>query len=612
MKRLLLNSAAATALAICSTATAVAGNATYGAPKLAPANDNSRLLVAVKEFGDYLGVIPKDVVSKVTYYYYNTNGKPVGDVKLGRLLINGGQGGYSDAFEATTIHKYVFDSNGNTTNINQYDWSLSDFEDYYWKSSRYNESYVYNEQGQLTSDTLSAYYDDYTYYEDGTLKTKSIFNKYSKTLTQQITYSDYDENGNPLHYSSTGAYDSYIYEADLTYDENGNKISELQYKLIDDPEFPDQKKRKSVQIEEWTYQDGMLALDLKSTFDNDGNETPMTKVEYVPVDGNWNEVDRSEYSMFGTEWLRGTYARYEYANYSGMEEKTSTQLTAEVDKEAINTVNLSFPIPQLGMSQQCKFVIYRDNVAIDTVGVADIFDPYKNVCFYQDKDLKNGTYTYFVQPMFGSGGDPFFGGTMTWNSYYSTMPVDVTVHTDLPKVSNFKLAGAHVVEGGTFIDPSYTYYAEFSWENPDDMEKYGFEKNSLYFTGDRLAETDTTDVNANNMSIAVYRNVNAFLVTNYKYGRVLSDTITVNYADLKDIATGIGSVTVKGATNLTFNGNEISLSDNANISVFATSGQKVAAKRNTNSLSLANLPAATYIICVEKNGKVSAYKYNVK
>ena len=48
------------------------------------------------------------------------------------------------------------------------------------------------------------------------------------------------------------------------------------------------------------------------------------------------------------------------------------------------------------------------------------------------------------------------------------------------------------------------------------------------------------------------------------------------------------------------------------ISVFSANGQLVARKDNTDTLELDALPAGTYVISVESNGKIAAYKYSLK
>ena len=66
---------------------------------------------------------------------------------------------------------------------------------------------------------------EYTYNDAGTLLKVTSYNKRTKKLVQEITYTY--ENGLATHYSSTGQY--YEIEANLKYDADGNKIEEYQY-----------------------------------------------------------------------------------------------------------------------------------------------------------------------------------------------------------------------------------------------------------------------------------------------------------------------------------------------------------------------------------------------
>ena len=127
-----------------------------------------------------------------------------------------------------------------------------------------------------------------------------------------------------------------------------------------------------------------------------------------------------------------------------------------------------------------------------------------------------------------------------------------------------------------------------------------------------LAEITKADSTKASVELAFEEDTEAYVVTSYALGYAISDTITVKIKDIDAIATGVEGVTVDGAVKATFAGNTITLSDNATVSVFAANGQKVYEKNNVTSVSLNNLPAAAYIVCVEKNGNVNAYKYRVK
>lgn len=591
---------------------------------------SARLLVERDTYGSSMGDIASDVVSGRDYYYYNVEGKLVGSAETER-----GYGEESDKLTVTGITKYLFDENGNTTNEDEYQWGWYDFDDYAWKKTKNCVSYTYTEDGKVATKTEGMKVFQYTYNEDGTLKSLSEYAGSSTTPEQTIEYSNYDENGNALFYVSDGKYDSYKYQAEIAYDENGNKVDEFHFTVSgDDPEFPEYK---GVQHESWTYNDNILAKYEKNMFDAQGTEYPAYKREYAPFGGNTNVIDIMEYDFspeyagdnivkvdeetgepVGKWYDSGHPKREYYTDFSGMDEMTGTEIVAsQADPDNLNTVNLAFSVPQLAMTNMydCKVVIYRDCLPIDTVSIFDIYSDVDGLCIYNDKGLKNGTYTYFVQPLFApvSGELDAEGGEATYTGYYSSNPVDVTVHTDLPKVENLKLAGGEVKTEGSFVNMRKTYYGTLAWDNPADAEKYGFVKNSVYFVGAGVPELDVTDANENKATVQLYdEDAQAYVVTSYQYGKAISDTIDVKLKDIEALATGIGAVTVNDAVKATFDGNTVTLGENANVAVFAIGGQKVLEQQNTSRVDLGNLAEGTYVVTVEKNGKVNAYKYNVK
>ena len=613
------------------------GAAAENIPDAKPAA--KRFLVMKRIYGSAMGDVPDDVDSKRTYYYYNVDGKEVGYANYGRLYTDLG---ISETFNVVDIAKPVFDKNGNIVARNTYQWGPYDFLDYTFKKTANCESYEYNEAGQLVSDTTSVYYHEYTYNENGTLATLNTYNKFTKKLSQSIQYLGYDEKGNVVSYVSDGNWDNQKYNGDIEYDENGNKVLEFQYQVVDDPTMPGVTMDKPKQLEKWEYVNNGLALYQRFRYNDEGEEVPDYKTVYEPVvEGDYNDVYARDSSYFdngkNSKWMgESTYSRYTYADFTDMEKDTYMELTAEVDAKAYNTVNLKFTMPQLAGVQDCKFVIYRDCAPIDTLSFDDFVanaDPETGLCTYQDKLLKNGTYDYFIQPLFTAYSDDMMvadldepgiddGGVVTpeenpeaeWIGYYSTTPVQVTVYTELPAVTDLVLTGGEIKTSGSIANLQKTYYAGLSWKNPENITDYGFKKNSIYLGMEEqsLAEITKADSTNANVELAFNEDTEAYVVTSYALGYAISDTIPVKIKDIDAFATGVEGVTVDGAVKATFANNTITLSDNATVSVFAANGQKVYEKNNVTSVSLNNLPAAAYIVCVEKNGNVNAYKYRVK
>lgn len=565
----------------------------------------NRFLVKAVTFGSQMGDMPEDLDSKRVYYYYNTDGKLVGSSTYGRNYTDGG---YSDTFSLTDIEKIVFDVNGNMTNKDFYQYGDYDDGDYAFRKTQNCESYTYDAQGRLATDTTSMRINEYTYNADGTLQKVTSYNKRTKKLAQEITYTY--ENGRVTHYSSTGQY--YEFEADLKYDADGNKIEEYQYANSD-------KGVKPRQRETWTFTDGVLTLYMKYRYDSKGAEVADSKKEYVPVENNMNVMDVSDYTYNSVKdtWNKwGLTVRQTYRDFSGMKEATQTMLlSATPDKKLKNTINLQFTAPKAGLVHGCKFVVYRDCVALDTLDLADVMDPATKQCSYQDKELKSDTYTYFVQPLFALTNGEISDATADseWVGYYTSTPMDVNVALakELPAVTDLKLVGGEVKRIGSVMSQMIEYYADFEWKNPADLEELGFVRNDVAFVGMGLSDTKLEGAAESARVQIMDDEMQVYVITTYKYGKAYSDAITVTIKDIEKYS-GVESVTADGVVKATFAGNTVQLSDAANVSVYSAAGAKVYAKQNTCSVALGQLPAATYIVCVEKDGKSSFYKYGVK
>lgn len=601
MKKLLLNSFATVLVA------SAASQTQAGVPNKVNNNSSKRILIEQRTYGSSNGYVPSDKISKNKRFFYNTSGYVVGEYNEARRATK--EICYDD-FTPTSINKYTFGEQGYPALCNSYQWTTNNYEDNIWQFNSATK-YEYDENGRLIYEGTNTTYTEYTYDENGNLVNKSEYITSTKQLRQSITYSDFDENGNPCHASSTGSYDNLKYEVEMTYDENGNKIEALTYNVVDDPENPGDKINKKQALEEWTYsENGLLSLYMKSTYDSDGNVTPSSRTTYESVDGNNNEIRETYETYMDGIWTKSFTLPIVnvYADFSGKEENTAMTLEASLDEKLQNTVDLTMTMPSLANLRKSQIIIYRDCTPIDTVLTTDILDPKTGKCVYQDKGVANGSYTYFVQPTFSTKSNPYLPGEEKWESFYVSNAVDVELNTELPAVTDLKLGNAEVKEPeGLFGDD--TYFATLSWKNPEDADKYGFIANCMYFDIAKVAEKKINDLETTEYTKQFYRDTECYVVTKYAIGNAVSDKITVTIEEIKNFGTnGIGSVTAKGVTDVTFSGKAITLGENANITVFSTDGQKVCSANNSNGVSLENLPSATYIICVEKGGKVNAYK----
>lgn len=607
----------------------------------------TRFLVAqytysgIKETGDNFGyalgdVLPSELDSRHTYYYYNTDGKLV--ASLGEVRNLATKTTFANTCKNENLTKSVFDENGNIVESNQYQWGNYNFETDCWKPISANTSkYEYDENNRLVKEIgTDTHY--YTYNEDGTLATDSVEASITK-VRKSVTRYEY-ENHKVVSYVYDGTYEAY--NCYLDYDDAGNKVAEYKYSAATeiDPEGEGYSKFKTdgdgnrifvpTQLQTWEYEGSNLVASKIYSLDDDMNQTLTEKISYTPVEeGNYDDVVMRDSMNFAGKWSE-MYApqRFVYKDMSDVKaDQYKVELQVVADEDNLNTAILGFTLPQIANTRLPKFVIFRDAAPIDTVNALDIIDNETGMCVYVDsKRLENGTYTYFVLPIFEvqKGGEP--GGDIwmsldedtdtpaaeetEYESYYCSNSASITFDTKLPNVTDFKLVGGEDVKSGTSFNRKHAYYGIFSWKNPADADKYGVVSHKIYLVGVSVPQ-DSRLSTADSISTLIQDDEKLCLVTRYELGYVCSDTISVALNDVK-LASGVESVTVDGDVNATFSANVVTLSEPANVAVFAANGQQVYGDKNTTSVSLANLPAATYVVIVEKNGKAHAYKYSTK
>lgn len=595
----------------------------------------TRFMVAQYNYGgipsvdDGGGVMSQDYLyndeldSDRKLYYYNTDGKMIAASNESR---NVAKKKFLDTYTPVDITKYVLDNAGNVAEANTYQWGQYDYEDYCWKKTVNCSSYKYDENGNVVEEKSSYQNHFYTYNEDGTLAMDSVASPRSNQCVS-VKYCLTYEDGKLVEYADSNAYSKSVTYGMIMYDEDGNKAEELQYYTKPDPEFPDYPMSVNTQYEKWEYENGNLVAYTKNLFDEEGNEVPSEKILYTAIDGDYNNILMTDSTYMDGKWYEAYPAKRQvYVDMADMAEQVAMEFDVEADEEEKNVVDLLFTLPSLSWNPQyeTKFVIYRDCLPIDTISAFDAYNDDMGMCVYKDKNLRNGSYDYFIQPLFGASSidvgpldldDDVDVPTpeVEWVGYYSTNPQTVVVNTELPAVTDLTLAGGEKKTTGSFVQKTTTYYGDLKWKNPENAADYGFKGNLVYFVGAGVPEKTLDNVADDSVRVTLYdEDAQAYVATRYALGYAISDTIDIKLADIDKIVAGVEGVTVDGAVKATFSGNVITLSDNANVAVYAANGQKVYAADDATSVSLQSLPAATYVIVVEKNGKTNAYKYSVK
>lgn len=556
---------------------------------------DTRLLVSTTRYGDAMGYVGADQDMSKELYFYDTNNKLSRMVEIGR--------GYTEAqtagdYSVTYLTKYVYNEDGLLDSTARYQTGLYEFGDMAYKLRSTTSGYEYDEKGRITKEPTSSYTFLYEYDDKGNIVKTTKQSLAGKDI-QILEYSDFIGKNKPKTIVSTcpQGWSSYIYDAVRTYDDNKNILSEV-------------RSRDGVNYskETYTYDGTFLTSKVESNIDGDV-ETPTSKTEYSMVDNDPNKIKRVDYNYYNGNWTGNATSHVDeyvdfadYAEYVGIND-----LTATIAADGINNVTLKFTAPSVAMTG-CNFDIYRRGELIATKSVTDLVTEETDeltgmpILAYTDEALYNNDYEYFVQPTIAAFSDDLWGddASTTYTGYNISNIADIKVALDLPTVKDLK-------QGVPYTDAEGTTYVPINWTNPEYPEEYGFISNDLHFLRYQTADATTTDATATTLD-GKFDGLGeeVFILTRYKYGKVISDTLKVN---LK-VTEGIDAISKDGSFSL--NGRELSLNSNATVAIYGMTGKLEAREANASSMNLNGLKPGAYIVCVTSEGKTSAYKVILK
>lgn len=567
---------------------------------------NTRLLVRKTLYGDSMGNVPDTKDMKRTEYYYGTDGRLQRVVELGR--------GYedNDDYSVMYIYKYNYSEDGLNCNITQLQKGMYDYGDMSWKQKD-GESYEYDADGRLISETKNLYKYTYEYDENGNIVKTTMAVKTSGKVSQILVYSQFAGKNMPQMIESTSpSYPnntSYNYIGICQYDENGNKVAEYRSK--------DGTSETLIQMETWEYEGTFLKqynkYDELDQVDDDGERIPSFKTVYtLPDENDPNKIMQTSYTYNTNKnafYRSGQPALEEYADFKDMAELTATEMSMEevTDAEIPNTVKLKLTFPQVAATNPCAISIYRDGDLIATKNAMDMIDEGDGddlfalpTLAYTDEGLMNGEHEYFAQVLIGTGDEFGEPEDMVYSGYNISNMVTYTAALELPAVTDLKAVS-------TTKDSYNDDIVTIAWTNPEYPESYGFISNSLYLNTSQLAESETDDPEVSSLDASFwFDTMDVLVITRFKYGKALSEKITVNVAD---VPTGIDTVSGNGAR---LDGKTLTIGDKADVTVFSCGGRMEASAKAVSSVDMSRLNAGTYIICVTKNGTTKAYKVMLK
>lgn len=563
------------------------------------AKESTVKLVRRTYFGDSMGNVANDKDMKRNEYFYNTDGSLTRIVEMGRGY------GDNDAYGMTYFTANSFDEQGNILKATRYQYGLYDFGDETMRLSS-EENYAYNEAGQLVlkSSDYEAY--GYEYDEAGNCVRETYYRPSTQDTIYVLDYSKFNAAGKPEEVVSSSPnhpeWTGYDYMEYRKYDSNGNLVSAERVRLVEGTPVPQQR-------EEWNYEGTFLTEYVKYIPDADYNMQPYFKTSYAMQDGDPMKVMHSDYTYWDEKWSlqSGSTCLDEYQDFSLKAREFATDLVVSQLPDTFNTVRIAFEVPNIAYSNACKAKVFRNGKLIAEKDVLDMIDNGDGfgmpLLAYVDSTVVNGTYDYFVQISVGTGNE--YAEEIEYTGYYVTDGVAVTLALELPAVENVKLSSGRK-------DSNNSYFGTISWTNPANISDYGFISNELYFENMQAGEAVTDSLGVTELEGNFYRATsNVFILTRYDFGKAMSDTVTVALSELKEIITGIENTTVAGNT-FTFNGRQLVLGANADVTVYTAGGRQAIKASNTDNVDLSRLQKGAYIVTVENDGKVTAYKISVR
>lgn len=537
------------------------------------------------KYGDHMGGTG---ASNVNYYIYDNQNN------LSRRIDYGYQ---TDGNKVPTYH-YFYDYNEKGQLISEYYRQMNAMGE--WGKNKMTYVYTYDDLGRLTAkeDTTSHRLYEYFYDEQGHLVTMTDKGRtwgqeeYDK-LYSTTTYSNFDENGNPLNAEYVHAqYASSSYNTVYTYDAQGRVL-----------------------VQESRTPEGLAYEKIEFTYDVYGIETSRTvskpyydETTYKPTerfvystrtvreaqgDSKYKKYDEN-YDLKGESW--STNGRYSIETYSPLNGALSPKnlIAADVSSaESPNTIEVECNFPDIRLAN-AQYIIWRGWTAVDTVTATAA----QGIIRFKDVNVENGTYEYFVQTY----------DAATDQSFNATAPVKVTLETTLAPVTN--LHYTHTSEGvyrDIDVGELPAYWIHFAWDAPDTyLNVLGY---NVYQDGYKVPMSTTTNTND---SVWVYREDDFNSETQAKTTSVSIGVIyelgesegVVEVFTVEPAAVGA----VEAVQSAYVAGKYLVVAADARVAIYNVAGAAVANYNNQQRIDLTALPTGVYVAVVEVGGTKQVVK----
>ena len=473
-----------------------------------------------------------------------------------------------------------------------------------WTDPKDHVIYTYDEQGRLVKkENIYTYNEmyEYQYDEQGRLISYTRYGKtdrnnpdaaYDKPYST-VTYSDFDENGNPKRMDYTDhLYATSSYFVFFTYDAKGNVLVEEAWTPLHGSD--DENAREANYKYENTYDEyGIKVECVKYNGDWETGEfvyatretrTKVSDTQYDYVIYNYNESDKN--------WAKyRTHTEY-YAVLDGAYAPRNLKVDYIDNANFTNAVQLTCSVPEKEVPN-AQYIVWYDWQPVDTLSAVN------GKITYIAENLENGRDIEFLIQSYDAVNDIMYNVS---NAVVANYTVELPSETNLHYV---KTTVGEFADAQGYMHPAY--WVHFAWDAPaTDLE---IECYNVYEQGWAVPLSTTTNTCD---SLSVYREkdfnspdqqkeITVEVLVKYTTGESekVSQTFQIENASLEDVV-------VKTAY---INGDKLYVQAPADVEVYNVSGVVVVSNNDVNEVDLASLASGVYVAAVKVGDKLQIIKF---
>lgn len=546
-----------------------------------PESDYTKVSI-VETWGDIMGTT--DTITKREIYFYDTDNNILRRIQEGTATLT--EGGKEFTWIPMSYWTYTYNDQKQLTEMFYRQYGKYDGDDMAWSDDiKGKETYKYNENGKLIEKTDESRH--YVYeWEGNNIVKDTMFSAFSGDMISCAEYSDFLEGvaNCPQKVVSNGAYESNIFTATYTYDNNHNKLT---YIVLN-------SKGENKSKEEWKYNDAGQLIENTTYKVKNKEYVPVSKTVYT-IDGNKTKAQTLEYSEYINadgeeikEWsTKPTYTVTITSEFYGTTAPGNLEVT-KVDGKT-NTVQLAFDAPDRLSIEDPAYDIYRQGTKI---GRATL-DQAKGKYVYTDELVWNGTYDYFVQTV---------NNEEETERYNISNVVTYDIYTELPPVTNVHYVSHEIVDKN--------YQVTIGWDAPV-TDLYIVSYNIFRGKDHKSPDVKVTEgtplptsaiVDFGGAEYTTSEKYDIIVETVYNIGKIKADPVEIDLANYVSINNNNLKDLIQVEGNMIFVNGEVS------VEIIGTNGMIINRYANVPMIDTTALPQGIYILKVDCNREVYTMK----